>query len=81
MRFSIKEYEKAFPRKAEPVRVKVEPEEKVDSVIEGSSEDPDTGKTSQEPDKDMKIYTGPEKVSSVEPEPIQEPAEDLKETY
>ena len=68
MRFSIKEYEKAFPRKAEPVKVKIEPEEKVDSVIEGSSEDPDTGKTSQEPKEDIKIYTGPEKPSVTDPE-------------
>lgn len=63
MRFNIKDYEKAFPRKAEPVRVKVEPEEKVDSVIEGSSEDPDTRPASQEPETDVKIYTGPEPAS------------------
>ena len=62
MRFNIKDYEKAFPRTAEPVRVKVEPEEKVDSVIEGSSEDPDTKtpQKNQEPETDVKIYTGPE---------------------
>ena len=42
MRFNIKDYEKAFPRKAEPTKVIIQPEEKVDSVIEGSSEDPDT---------------------------------------
>ena len=39
MRFNINDYEKAFPRKAEPTKVIIQPEEKVDSVIEGSSED------------------------------------------
>ena len=65
MRFNIKDYEKAFPRKAEPVKVSIEPDEKVDSVIEGSSEDPDTGTASQEPDKDIKIYRGPEQPAEV----------------
>ena len=68
MRFNIKDYEKAFPRKAEPIRVQVAPEEKVDSVIEGSSEDPDTGSNTQEPNEDIKIYTGPEKPAVTEPE-------------
>ena len=65
MRFNIKDYEKAFPRKAEPVKVSIEPDEKVDSVIEGSSEDPDT---SQEPKEDIKIYTGPERPDVTDPE-------------
>lgn len=61
MRFNIKDYEKAFPRQAEPVRVKFEPDEKVDSVIEGSSEDPEgPAASSQEPEKGIKIYRGPE---------------------
>ena len=52
MRFSIENYEKAFPRKQQASRVIIEnADEKVDSVIEGSSEDdagPATGQA--EPD-------------------------------
>ena len=66
MRFNIKDYERAFPRQAEPISVKITPEEKVDSVIEGSSEDPETA--FQEPKEDIKIYTGPEKPSVTDPE-------------
>ena len=66
MRFNINDYEKAFPRQAEPVRVKIAPEEKVDSVIEGSSEDPETPK--QEPKEDIKIYKGPEPSPEAEAE-------------
>ena len=68
MRFNIKDYEKVFPRQAEPISVKVMPEEKVDSVIEGSSEDDAPVTPSQEPEKDIKIYTGPEKPDVTDPE-------------
>lgn len=66
MRFNINDYEKAFPRKAEPIAVKIQPDEKIDSVIEGSSEDSEA--IPPEPDKDVKIYTGPEKPGAAEPE-------------
>lgn len=56
MRFSIENYEKVFPRKPQASRVIIEKaEEKVDSVIEGSSED-DAGPATEQADPDIKIY-------------------------
>ena len=66
MRFNIKDYEAAFPRKAEPVTVKVVSDDPVDSVIEGSSEDSEPKKV--DPDDGTKIYTGPEKPDVVDTE-------------
>ena len=68
MRFNIKDYEKVFPRQAEPVAVKFAPDDKVDSVIEGSSEDDTPDTPAQEPENDIKIYTGPEKPNVTDPE-------------
>lgn len=56
MRFNIENYEKVFPRKQQASRVIIEKtEEKVDSVIEGSSED-DAGPATEQADPDIKIY-------------------------
>lgn len=66
MRFNINDYEKAFPRKAEPMAVRIEADEKIDSVIEGSSEDSET--LSPDTKEDIKIYTGPEKPSVIDAE-------------
>ena len=56
MRFSIENYEKVFPRKQQASRVIIEKaEEKIDSVIEGSSED-DAGPATEQADPDIKIY-------------------------
>ena len=56
MRFNIENYEKVFPRKPQASRVIIEKaEEKIDSVIEGSSED-DAGPAAEQADPDIKIY-------------------------
>lgn len=56
MRFNIENYEKVFPRKPQASRVIIEKaEEKVDSVIEGSSED-DAGPATEQAEPDVKIY-------------------------
>lgn len=54
MRFNIENYEKVFPRKPQASRVIIEKaEEKVDSVIEGSSED-DAGPAAEQAEPDVK---------------------------
>ena len=68
MRFSIENYEKAFPRKQQASRVIIEKaDEKVDSVIEGSSED-DAGPAAEQADPDIKIYQK-EQAGVIEGEP------------